>query len=162
MTMKRISSRSLVFMKTLFPLLWFGILGSVLVSTIASRAYEQSFMVLAMPCLMAIFGFFLMRKLIWDLADEVYDKGDSLLVRFRGEEEEIPLSAIINVSVAVAMNPPRITLRLAAPGRFGQEIAFSPIKPFTFNPFAPNPIAEDLILRVDQARSRRVADSASH
>ena len=162
MTMKRISSRSLIFMKTLFPLLWFGALGSVLVSTIASRAYEQSFMVLAVPFLMVVFGFFLMRKLVWDLADEVYDKGDSLLVRFRGEEEEIPLSAIINVSVAVAMNPPRITLRLAAPGRFGREIAFSPIKPFTLNPFAPNPIAEDLILRVDQARSRRLADPTGH
>jgi hypothetical protein len=50
------------------------------------------------------------------------------------------------------MNPPRITLKLARPGRFGDEVVFLPQKPFSFNVFAKNPIAEDLILRVDAAR----------
>jgi hypothetical protein len=31
------------------------------------------------------------------------------------------------------------------------------LAPFTFNPFAKNPVAEDLIVRVDRARSKRVA-----
>jgi hypothetical protein len=41
------------------------------------------------------------------------------------------------------------------PGKFGDEIAFSPIRRFTLNPFARNEVAEDLMARVDQARMRR-------
>lgn len=36
-------------------------------------------MFLVMSCFMAVFGLFLMRKLVWDLIDEVHDCGDSLL-----------------------------------------------------------------------------------
>ena len=73
-------------------------------------------------------------------------------MRRGSEEETIPLASIINVSAATQMNPPRITLKLAKPGRFGDEVVFSPQKPFSFNVFAKNPIAEDLIMRVDAAR----------
>jgi len=52
------------------------------------------------------------------------------------------------------VNPPRITLRLVRPGRFGREITFTPVKPFTMNPFTRNPVADDLIERVDKARRK--------
>jgi hypothetical protein len=61
----------------------------------------------------------------------------------------------MNVNASTYVNPPRITLRLVTPGRFGNEIAFSPIAGFRLNPFAKNKIAEDLIVRVDRARSKR-------
>jgi hypothetical protein len=96
-----------------------------------------------------------MKKLVWDLADEVYDCGDFLLVRKRDEEDRVPLSNVMNVNASTYVNPPRITLRLVTPGRFGNEIAFSPIAGFRLNPFAKNKIAEDLIVRVDRARSKR-------
>ena len=107
------------------------------------------------PLIMGVFGFFLFRKLIWDLADDVYDCGDYLLVRKGGEEESVALSNIFNVSASLMLNPPRITLRLSEPGKFGKEIAFSPIKRFTLNPFAKDEVSEDLMLRVDRARARR-------
>ncbi len=106
---------------------------------------------------MAVVGFVVMKKLVWDLADEVYDGGDFLLVKNRGEEDRVLLSNIMNVSVSTNMNPPRITLRLVAPGRFGDEVSFSPASSFTLNPFARNQIAEDLIVRVDKARSARTS-----
>lgn len=109
----------------------------------------------AFPMAMAVLGFFFMRRLVWDLADEVYDCGDSLLVKNRGEEERIFLSNIMNVSASTQMNPPRITLRLVSPSRFGKEVSFCPITKFTLNPFAKDQVSEDLILRVDQARSQR-------
>jgi hypothetical protein len=96
-----------------------------------------------------------MKKLFWDLADEVYDCGDSLLIRNRGEEERVSLSNIMNVSISPVMNPPRVTLRLVTPSKFGNEVAFLPIVGFTLNPFAKNQVVEDLIVRVDQARSKR-------
>jgi len=58
----------------------------------------------------------------------------------RGVEEDIPLSN-----------------RLVTPGKFGTELSFSPIRRFWLNPFAKNPFGEDLIVRVDRARSRRVS-----
>lgn len=90
-----------------------------------------------------------------DLADEVYDCGDSLLIRNRSKEDTIALSNIMNVSASTYMNPPRVTLRLVTPSKFGSEVAFSPIVGFTLNPFAKNRVTENLIVRVDQARSRR-------
>ena len=56
---------------------------------------------------------------------------------------------------AAAMNPQRITLRLVKPGRFGPEISFTPVTRFGFNRFAKNPVAEDLMVRAYEARTRR-------
>jgi len=152
---KKISSRSTFVSKKLFPIIWFGFLTVFVVMALLNGAFESSPVFLIGPLLMAVFGFFLMKKLVWDLVDEVYDGGDYLLVKDRGREERVALANIMNVSASTAINPPRITLRLVQPGRFGQEIAFSPVTAFTINPFAKNAVAEDLIVRVDRARTKR-------
>ena len=139
----------------MFPLIWFGFLAIFVVSTTLAGAAESDPIFLIGPAAMAVFGFFLMKKLVWDLVDEVYDYGDFLLIKNRGEEERVALSNIMNVSASTAMNPPRITLRLVRPGKFGGEIAFSPVMGFTLNPFATSQVADDLIVRVDRARSKR-------
>jgi hypothetical protein len=56
------------------------------------------------------------------------------------------------VSHATFTNPPRITLTLRYPCRFGKDMTFSPLA--RLNPFSKNPIAEELIERVDAARQR--------
>lgn len=151
--MRKISSGWVTFHKKIFPLIWFGGLAVFLVQGITRGAIaDRQWMFVAMPCLMAVFGFFLMKKVVWDLADEVVDHGDSLRVRKGGEEERIPLSNIMNVSASTNMSPQRITLRLVRPGRFGTEVAFIPQMQFSFNPFAKNLVAEDLMVRVDRAR----------
>jgi hypothetical protein len=91
-----------------------------------------------------------MKKLVFDLADEVLDDGDSLVVRFGSDQERIPVSQIINVSYSYMSNPVRVTLTLRTPGLFGKEIKFSP--PQRFVPFAKSPIVADLIDRIDAAR----------
>ena len=154
--MKKISSRSTVFNKKIFPAIWFGFLGlfviAGLVGTIGNDAPTSLFLLVG-PILMAVFGFFVMKKLVWGLADEVYDCGDSLLVRIRGEEDRIALSNIMNVSASTFVNPPRATLKLVVPGKFGDEVAFCPTSGwFMFSPFAKNEVIENLIIRVDRAR----------
>ncbi|HET8578915.1 MAG TPA: hypothetical protein VFO18_17595 [Methylomirabilota bacterium] len=156
--MKKISSSSAFFYKKIFPALWFGGLAFFVVAIALSGALEKDPMVLGalvIPLVMAVFGFLIMKKLAWDLVDEVYDCGDFLLIKNRGEEDRVALSSIMNVSASTLMNPPRITLRLVYSGKFGNEIAFSPVRGWTLNPFAKNQVAEDLIVRVDQARSKR-------
>jgi hypothetical protein len=151
--MKKISSGNTRFMKNIFPVLWFGILALVIAGAIFGKAPLP---VLLGPLFMAALGFVLMKGMIWDLADEVYDCGDSLLVENGGQQDRVPLSNIMNVSATTLTNPPRITLRLIVPGAFGDEIVFSPVKRIRLNPFAKNEIAEDLILRVHRARSARL------
>lgn len=149
--MKKISSSATLFHKWLFPIVWFGGLAAFLAFALRHAPRDGDLMFVAMPVLMAVFGFVLMKKLVWDLVDEVHDAGDYLLIRKGSEEERVPLANIMNVSESNT-NPPRVTLRLRKPGKFGPEIVFSPQVRFSFNPFAKSPIVEDLIVRIDKAR----------
>jgi hypothetical protein len=151
-----ISSAMTRFYKYVFPVMWFGFLAIFFVTGWIAGDSQQSPVFLLMPCAMALFGYFLFKKTLWVLADEVRDYGTYLVVRNRGEEATINLSNIMNVSVTTNVNPPRVTLRLVEPSRFGDELAFSPARTgFSLNPFKKNPIVEDLIVRVDQARLSR-------
>jgi len=102
------------------------------------------------PAVLAVFGYVIMRKFVFDLVDEVWDAGDELVVRNRNQEERIPLSDVINVSYAPFQNPPRVTLTLRRPCRFGKEVAFS--APISLNPFSRSPIVDELIERIDAER----------
>ena len=150
--MTKISSGKTFFNKKIAPVLWLAFFA---ILAIRSEAGEHDIMFRVVPLLMAVFGFFLMKKFAWDLVDEVYDCGDFLLIRNRGEEDRVALSNIMNVNASTNTGPPRITLRLVSPGKFGAEIAFSPVTDFTLNPFAKLKVAENWIFRVDQSRSRR-------
>ena len=152
MGMTKISSGLTYFNKKVFPALWFGFLAFFLAIAALTGIVEKAPISVAIPVFMAVVGFFVMKTMVWDLADEVYDCGDSLLVRLRGEEERIALSNVMNVSAPTFGNPPSVTLKLVTPSKFGIEVAFCPIVGFTFNPFAKNEVIEDLIVRVDQAR----------
>jgi hypothetical protein len=150
--MQRISSRSTFFYKRVFPVFWFGLLALFFLLPLLVRksAGGPPFVVFLVPAFMLVFGYFLMKKLVFDLADEVVDEGDALTVRFGSERQRIPLSEIINVSYSYMQNPNRVTLTLRTPCPFGKEVSFSP--PARFVPFAKNPIVADLIDRIDAAR----------
>jgi hypothetical protein len=152
--MKRISSRWIWFSKYVFPVFWFGFLGFSVVMILVTENSEGAwpFFLIIVPILMGVFGYFMMKKMVWDLADEVSDAGDSLIVRFGKEEEQILLSNIVNVSYSYMMSPARVTLMLREAARFGSEVSFAPPQRFSFNPFAKSPVILDLIQRVDAAR----------
>lgn len=153
--MTKLSSRYTRFYKVIFPAFWFGFLTLMLAAGMTRGFAEVPPTFLLMPLAMAVFGYFFFKHMLWDLVDEVYDRGDALLVRNRGHEETIPLGNVINVSVSTIINPPRVTLKLAVPSAFGSEITFSPAQRFSLNPFARNEAMEELIVRVDRARANR-------
>jgi hypothetical protein len=154
--MKRISA-SVFYLKRVFPVIWFGFLAIFIAKALTGRAAAQGpllpFIMVAVA--MALFGFVLLRKFVYDLADEVTDGGDFLVVRFGDVEDRIALSNIINVSYTMMMNPPRVTLSLRQPCRFGKKVSFSP--PRRWSPFSNSPIITDLIERIDVARRRAPA-----
>jgi hypothetical protein len=133
-------------------MVWF--LGLFLIGgTVAMAAKKEVYIqFLIIPALMGAFGFFIMKQLVFDLVDELWDDGDALVVKNKGREERIALKNIINVSHSSFTNPPRITLTLREPCAFGRDITFSP--PTKLLPFARHPIASELIERIDATRRR--------
>jgi hypothetical protein len=151
----RISSRMTFFYKRLFPIIWFGGLAAFLAVGLfvtANSRNVQTFPFLIMPVLMIAVGFFIMKKLIFDLVDAVFDAGDALVVRNGGREERIPLSQIMNVNYSPMVNPPRVTLSLRGGSTFGDQVTFC--APVRFIPFSTSPVIDDLIRKVDAARRR--------
>jgi hypothetical protein len=139
--------------KRVFPVVWFGFLGMFVFAAISAsggRGFQAAFLII--PLVMAVFGYFLMKKLVFDLVDEVWDDGTELVVKNRGQVERIALSNITNVSYTAVSNPQRVTLTLRNPGPLGKEVTFSP--PVRWVPFARSPIVDLLIERIDAARPR--------
>jgi hypothetical protein len=154
--MRRISSRMTFFNKRVFPVLWFGFLilfiAGPLVSSVVRNTAPPPLPFFIVPIIMIAAGYFLMKRLIFVLVDEVWEDGNSLLIKNRGEEERVALSDIKNVSYSPFMNPPRVTLSLRRSTAFGDEITFT--APVRFVPLAQSPVIQDLIDRVDHARGR--------
>ena len=108
---------------------------------------------LIVPVLMAIIGYRVMKKLLFNTVDEVFDIGDALLVRSGGREERIALADIKNVNYVPHMSPPQVTLSLRRPTVFGDTIVFW--EPFRVRPLSSSPIIDDLVDRIDAARQKR-------
>ena len=105
------------------------------------------------PIIMAALGYFIMKKLIFDLVDEVRDAGRALIVRNDDREERILLADIKNVNYSPFISPPRVVLSLRRMTIFGNQITFC--APVRFVPFAAIPVIADLIDRVDAARLKQ-------
>ena len=118
--MRRVSSRLTPLYKWAFPVMWFVILAAmVMVALMVPGADSfQRVMSLATAIFMAVFGYFIFRKLVFDLVDEVVDEGDLLVVKNRGKSDRIALSDIRNVSYSALINPARVTLVVAQAQRF--------------------------------------------
>lgn len=153
--MKKISSKMTLYYKRILPAMLFGV---ILLATLVAAADKNSageFIGLIVGTLfVGGIMFFVCRELSFNVADEVYDCGDYLLIKKGGSELRIRLDEIINVHFAPS-RPPRLSLLLEKETPLGTEISFFP--PTVFSPGKPPPVARDLILRTEQARSRKTA-----
>jgi len=151
--MPRISSKATFYYKRVFPIIWFGLLALfMVVALVGGLASDQTPQVpfIILPAAMMVFGYFIMKKLVFDLVDEVLDAGDALIIRNGAQEERIPFADIVNVSYAALTNPPRVTLSLRKAGVFGSKVSFC--APLRFMPFSTSPIIDELIERIDAKR----------
>lgn len=157
--MRRVSSRVTYFYKRVFPVLWFGVLAIFLVSSFvipssaSGGANTPPVPFFIVPIFMAAFGYFFMKKMIFDLVDEVFDAGNALVVKNRGREDRIAMADIKNVNYTPMMSPPRVTLSLRKPSVFGDNVTFC--APLQMIPLSNHPIIDDLIQRIDAAREGR-------
>ena len=153
--MPLMSSKMTFFYKRVFPIIWFGFLAAFFVIALVNgRTDPVSHLPnLIIPAVMTIIGYRFMKKMAFNLVDEVFDVGDALLVKNGSQQEQIPLADITNISYAQMMNPPQVTLSLRQPTSFGDKVTFC--APTRLIPFATSPVIDDLIKRVDAARNRR-------
>ncbi|TLU84749.1 MAG: hypothetical protein FDX30_05500 [Chlorobium sp.] len=148
--MKKISGSN-VYFKKVFPFLWFGFLAFFFVTSLESGAGCNSVMFYIIPIFLTVFGYFLFKRLVWDLVDEVYDLGDELLFRKGGTEQHVKLRDIVNIDCAPMNSPERITVNVRHEGPLGKELVFNP--PMRMFTFTRNPLIKELIERVDRARN---------
>jgi hypothetical protein len=150
--MKRISN-PFTFALKMLPFVICGLSAFIVVLLLVNGALQKPPMFVIFPCVIAVGGYYAFKAYIRDLMDEVYDCGDYILVKRRGEEDTVLLSNINYVYFSTDRRGAqrRIHLRLDRPGKFGTEISFAP-PPNIFFP-RRNGIAEDLVARADKARS---------
>ena len=147
-------SEDVKLLRRFFYSIWFGALALFALNAVYLRSFSGATQELfGLPAL-AVLGFLFMRTTIFDVADEVYDYGDRLLIRDRGREDYVPIANIADVGFEKHTYPTRLTLRLSTPCIFGTKIVFSPKSKFTLNPFAKTAIADDLVDRINRARGR--------
>ena len=152
--MQLISSKTTWFYKRAFPVIVISfplLIMALIWWTSRKSGNPVPLQVLLPPAFIGIFFFFIFKRLIFDLANEVWDAGDMLVVRNKGREDRILLSDIINVSYSQFVNPQRVTLILRTPSLFGDKVSFSPPRAGIL-PLSASPIVDDLIRRVDAAR----------
>jgi hypothetical protein len=141
--------------KRVSPILFFGVVmlmfGFGLLPVLRDRQVSNvTFQVVLL--LLAVFAYRFMKKSVFNLADEVLDAGNTLVVRSGGQEERIALSDIKNVNYSPYMNPPQVTLSVRRHTVFGETIAFC--APVSIFPPWSSPVIDDLIDRVDAARQK--------
>ena len=154
--MPLMSSKMTFFYKRVFPVIWFSFLAAFfLIGLVKSRAGDpiSNLPSLIIPVVMAIIGYQIMKKMSFNLVDQVFDLGDALLVRNGGQEERIALADIKNVNFFPYMSPPQVTFSLRRPSVFGDTIVFC--APARLMPLSPSPTIEKLIDRIDAARRER-------
>lgn len=152
--MRRISSSMTVWHKRIFPVIWFGLLGVYLFFALRHRPLPIVPLAIA-PALM-LFGFFVMRAYVWDLADEVLDDGDRLMIRKGALQQTLLLRDVAEVRITRNSDPTRLTLVLAAPGVLGDKIVFVPaFAAASLVPFSRHPLAKELEDRIAMLKKNR-------
>jgi len=143
--MVRISSRITFVSKRVFPWVWFGFLALFVtvssITMIAAREIQIAF--LLVPGGMTVFNYLIMKTTFFNLADEVWDAGEALVIKNGNQEDRVPLSDIVSVS---AFSPARATIQFGSLRKFGTEITFVPVGPWRL--LASNPVIDRLLERV--------------
>lgn len=151
--LRRLSSSLTFFYKRVFPICWFGFIYVFVhaLVVLTKRGNVIDWKIFLGPVVMAFVGSFIMKHLLWKNVDEVWDAGEALLVRDRGDEELIRLGDVTNVAWSQWTNPETVTLSLAVSSRFGERVTF--MLPTRWVAFGRHPLVAELIERTEQARS---------
>jgi hypothetical protein len=87
------------FYKKIFPAIWFGGLALFTIVAVGPIATEGGpYFMLIIPFVMAIFGYLLMRMLVFDLVDAVYLDRHFVYWKNGDRENRAPLEDVLNIN----------------------------------------------------------------
>jgi hypothetical protein len=136
-----------MFYKRTFPIILIGIVCSFEMNLFWHHS-QKDLLIGCLPLIMIIFGYLIMKSMILDLVDEVWNSDDGILTIKKGKlTDTIKLENITNIESSFT-NPTRVTINLMSPSLFGNKIVFSPI--VCWNPFKLNKNIIDIINRVEK------------
>lgn len=148
--MTRLNSRLTYINKYLFPTVWFGfLLFFFFQAPVAAKNETQKIIFMVAPFPMALFGYYLMRKMLFGLVNEVYRSGDYILCKNGDKRIKVSLSEIQSAIYYTQTQPQKCVLRLNKDTVLGREIEFIPKigwRPFSFN--------QDVDLLIDQVHQQ--------
>jgi len=149
--MKKISSDKTFLHKSVYPLFMLVVSGAMLLIFVGTmvREREISFVVLGFIGLAIVYVYSEYRKRAVDLVDEVWDDGDTLVLKNGGREERVAISNISKLRYGGLGNANFVALTLREPCAFGQTIRFVPLRKM-YRLFK-NPLIMDLATRVKHA-----------
>ena len=147
--MKKISGP--LFLKKLIPRFFFGILAFMYVQFLISGATSWVGLLIVSSIFvgMTVFAYILQKAIFRDLVDEVYDDGESLLLRKDGIDRRVMLKDICYIYYPVFSSPQRVFLQIRSDLRKGKELAF--LAPPSWNPFYRSRDINDLKKRIESA-----------
>ena len=137
-------------MKKPFPGMALVIVGAMLVGGVFTAPFNAANLLFAMALIGA--AIVIQRAVTRNLADEIMDGGEYLLVRADGIEEKVMIQDVMTVHRGFGHNPERVILRLRRPSRLGDTIAFIPRGQRWF-PFVEHPLVLELRTRAELLRS---------
>lgn len=142
-----------LFFKKVFPIFFLGSAALTVLTAFwraASDGVESALEYMPLAGVMVVIYVFF-RLVSKELVDEVFDGGDSLIVRNNGIEERVLLSEIAQVRESIwRQGPPRVELLLRTPGALGRVIAFMPTS-YSLFPLSRSPVFHELTARVERA-----------
>ena len=104
-----------------------------------------------LPLAMIAIGIIALPRMVRGRVDEVSDDGEYLIARKGGKKHRISLSQISNLSISDMSR--QITIHLREEGPLGKEIVFTAKSKLNLNPWRRPAIYEELVKRVDSART---------
>ena len=151
--MRQISSRSTFFVKRVYPIIF--VAAVVLVFAFPLFWVDRARLPSMWPLLLAmavvlLLGYWVMKRVLFNLVDAVFDDGNSLLIKNRDQQERVSLSDIADIRYGSLFNPLRVTLSLRKPSIFGAEITF--LRPAGF-PLVGSAAIRDLTKRIEAQRA---------
>jgi hypothetical protein len=147
--MRRISSKLTYFYKRVFPALWFGAIALTVAAVVVASGQLPPLPFLIVPGAIALFGYFVMDKLVFDLVDEVLDDKEALIIKNGRAHERVDLRDVVGVGFMRFANPPRITLHLRKKTSLGSRVSFC--APMRIALHSASPIAKELAERIDRS-----------
>lgn len=164
--MKKISSRLTFLAIKIFPAFFLCVaglvfvLGASLVILVEDKTANPPFLsglfLISFSILIILVYFFVVKKFTFDIVDEAFDEGSTLLLKKRTKEVRIKPSDIKIVGYQWS-SPPKVTLNLRIETELGTNISFIP--PFRLNIYKKPAIVTDLIDRIEDAKRNQLAEN---